>query len=222
MTSCRKSSARSRRGRSGSASRRWPRTASRRKTCTSRSPRKRSRSKRKSLRRRSEDGPSDDDSGAAEPRDLEEDRGDPGGRRLHLGKARGLKARASREVHREEGGREGPQETRHGPCRRGGKAGAEAREGQARGPCPEALGEGGRGGAGSAAHNPREGAAALGGRTGEPRRGEGERTMAPPGCRDGALEKTPWTQSPQEKPSKGPPANLREVLTPPERPHRSR
>src|SRR2546426_2036350 len=174
MTSCRKSSARSRRGRSGSASRRWPRTASRRKTCTSRSPRKRSRSKRKSLRRRSEDGPSDDDSGAAEPRDLEEDRGDPGGRRLHLGKARGLKARASREVHREEGGREGPQETRHGPCRRGGKAGAEAREGQARGPCPEALGEGGRGGAGSAAHDPCEGAAALGGGTGGPPPGGGE------------------------------------------------
>src|SRR2546428_353576 len=121
----------------------------------------------------------------------------------------GLEAGAPREVHPEEGGREGPQEPRHGP--RGSEAGAEAREGQARGPRPEALGEGGRGGAGSAAHNPREGAAALGGRTGDPRRVEGDRTMAPPVCRDGALEETPWTQAQQETPSRGPPANLREV-----------
>src|SRR2546427_6012505 len=161
-----------------------------------RSPRKRSRSKRKILRRRNDDGPSDDDSGAAEPRDLEEDRGDPGRRRLHLGEARGLEAGAPREVHPEEGGREGPQETRHGP--RGSEAGAEAREGQARGPRPEALGEGGRGGAGSAAHNPREGAAALGGRTRETPPGEGERAMGPPACRGRALAGTPWTQAQQE------------------------
>src|SRR5438034_7676728 len=99
-TSCKMSSGRSLHGRSGSGSRRWPPTALRRRICTLRFPRKRSRSRRKSLRRRSEDGPSDDDSGVAEPRNLEEDRRDSGGRRLHAGEARGIEARADRKSTR--------------------------------------------------------------------------------------------------------------------------
>src|SRR2546427_42186 len=90
-TSCKMSSGRSLHGRSGSGSRRWPPTASRRRICTLRFPRKRSRSRRKSLRRRSDDGPSDDDSGVAEPRDFQEDGRDPRGRRFHPAEIHGLK-----------------------------------------------------------------------------------------------------------------------------------
>src|SRR5881397_3196545 len=207
-TSCKMSSGRSLHGRSGSGSRRWPPTALRRRICTLRFPRKRSR--RKSLRRRSEDGPSDDDSGVAEPRNLEEDRRDSGGRRLHAGEARGIEARAPREVHPEKGGRESPQETRHRP--RGGEACPEAREGgQARSPREEALGEGHGGGAGSAPHNSREGTAAHLGRAGDHGRVEGDRPVAPPVRRDGAIEENSRTQAQQETPPGSPPKNLREV-----------
>src|SRR6059036_1921151 len=210
------SSGRSLHGRSGSGSRRWPPTASRRRICTLRFPRKRSRSRRKSLRRRSDDGPSDDDSGVAEPRNLEEDRRDSGGRRLHAGEARGIEARAPREVHPEKGGRESPQETRHRP--RGGEACPEAREGgQARSPREEALGEGYGGGAGSAPHNSREGTAAHLGRAGDHGRVEGDRPVAPPVRRDGAIEENSRTQAQQETPPGSPPKNLREVRSPRDR-----
>src|SRR3989454_439165 len=210
------SSGRSLHGRSGSGSRRWPPTASRRRICTLRFPRKRSRSRRKSLRRRSDDGPSDDDSGVAEPRDFQEDGRDPRGRRFHTGEAHGLQARAPREVHPEKGGRESPQETRHGP--RGGEACPEAREGgQARSPREEALGEGHGAGAGSAPHNSREGTAAQPGRAGDPGRVEGDRPVAPPVRRDGAVEENSRAQAQQETPPGSPPKNLREVRSPRDR-----
>src|SRR5438093_3577563 len=215
-TSCKMSSGRSLHGRSGSGSRRWPPTALRRRICTLRFPRKRSRSRRKSLRRRSDDGPSDDDSGVAEPRNLEEDRRDSGGRRLHAGEARGIEARAPREVHPEKGGRESPQETRHRP--RGGEACPEAREGgQARSPREEALGQGYGGGAGSAPHNSREGTAAHLGRAGDHGRVEGDRPVAPAVRRDGAIEENSRTLAQQETPSGSPPKNLREVRSPRDR-----
>src|SRR5207247_3110373 len=140
-----RSSAKSPRGRSAYASRRWPPTASQRKTCTSRSPRKRSRSRRKSLRRRNDHGTRRDGPGTAQPGDFEEDRRAPGGRGLHAREARRLKGRSAREVHAEEGGGEGPQEAR------GRRAGAEARAEEGAGEAgparPEGRREGGGGGA---------------------------------------------------------------------------